>query len=153
METSARLDKFKIVIVGKANVGKSTLFNRLVGRREAIVFDRPGVTRDLRDREIVFMGKQACIVDTPGLLDTLSFKDHPDLRRIIASELGNAIQEASLLLFLLDGASGITVIDRDVAELIRKSGKQVMVLVNKSDRSEADSVYDEALEFGFERTM
>ncbi|MDR1364972.1 MAG: ribosome biogenesis GTPase Der [Holosporales bacterium] len=141
----------RVVILGRTNVGKSTLFNRLISRREAIVFDRPGVTRDLREKDVVLLGSiQACIVDTPGLFDTVAFGGQRDLVQHVDSELNRIIGATALMLFVLDGVSGITSIDREIAQFIRRSGKPVIAVVNKADCNGTDAVCYEAAELGFD---
>ena len=134
-------------IVGLPNVGKSTLFNKLVGDRLSIVKDEPGVTRDRLYREMEWSGKEFILVDTGGL--------EPRTDDFMMSKIRHqaqvAIDEADVIIFLLDGKAGITGIDEDVATILRKKDKKVVVAVNKIDNYMKD--YENIYEFyalGFE---
>ena len=118
-----------VAILGRPNVGKSTLFNRILGRRVAVVHDQPGVTRDRHTGHAEWAGHGFDVVDTGGML--------PDARdgmdaRVHASALV-AAAEADVLVLLTDVTTGITSLDTDVAQVIRKSGKPVVLAVNKAD--------------------
>ncbi len=118
-----------VAIVGRPNVGKSTLFNRLVGRREAIVEDRPGVTRDRLYGVASWEGRHFIVVDTGGLdpdLDT-------GIPAHIRSQAEVAIDEADLILFVVDASEGPTSVDHEISTFLRRSGKPVMVVANKTD--------------------
>ncbi len=135
-----------VAIVGRPNVGKSTLFNRLVGERVAIVEDKPGITRDRIYRYTEWQGKEFLLIDTGGIeLDA----EHEMARQIrLQAEL--AVDEADVILFLLDGKTGLTPADEEVAHLLRRSKKPVVVTVNKvdSDRQKSDWFEFFALGFG-----
>jgi GTP-binding protein len=118
-----------VAIVGKPNVGKSTLFNRIVGGRQAIVDDEPGVTRDRNYRETHWAGKRFFLVDTGGLVP--GSKD--TLESLVRKQVEAAINEAAVVVFLTDAGSGVTALDRDIAELLRQSGKKHIVVANKMD--------------------
>ena len=138
-----------VAIVGRPNVGKSSLFNRILGRREAIVDDMPGVTRDRIYGEVEWKGKNFYIVDTGGLLIR---DDHP-LVDGIRKQVTLAIQESQVILFVIDGMEGPTWTDEDVAQILRQSGKPVVVVANKLDDGvHEDRVYD-AYTFGFEHVI
>lgn len=141
---------FKIALIGRTNVGKSTLFNRLSRSRDALTFDRPGVTRDTKEAVIDVWGKKSILVDTPGMFDYDECDNKPELMAAIYERLNEVIQESDLILFVVDGFSGITEYDREIASVLRKSGKSnVIVVVNKSEKKVAEGSYCEALEFGF----
>src|SRR5207245_2122211 len=107
--------------VGRPNVGKSTLFNRLVGGHHAIVEDEPGVTRDRRYGDADWAGKAFRVVDTGGLdLAAARGAESPAVARGIVSQALRAVDEASLILFLLDAQEGLTPGDRDAAEVLRR---------------------------------
>ena len=118
-----------VAIVGRPNVGKSTLFNRLVGRRVAIVEDTPGVTRDRIYQDAEWLDYSFTLIDTGGI--------EPANDDIIASQMRRqaelAIETADVILFLVDGREGMTSADMDVAELLRRSKKPVVLAVNKVD--------------------
>ncbi|MBA2452537.1 MAG: ribosome biogenesis GTPase Der, partial [Chloroflexia bacterium] len=135
-----------VAIVGRPNVGKSTLFNRLVGERRAIVEDLPGTTRDRLYGDAEWLGIDFTIIDTGGLQDEDEF-DQLAPREISAhtqNQARFAIEEADVILFLVDGAAGVSAADHDVAELIRRSEKPVVLGVNKT---ESESRRNNAVEF------
>ncbi|MFM9036119.1 MAG: ribosome biogenesis GTPase Der [Actinomycetota bacterium] len=124
-----------VVIVGRPNVGKSTLFNRVIGEQVAIVEDRPGVTRDRNEMEAEWLGRRFLLVDTGGWLPAGSELDAKVSRQVEA-----AVRSADLILFLADGSVGVTDEDESVASWLRKATPPVMLVVNKADndRREAD---------------
>lgn len=119
-----------VVIVGRPNVGKSTFFNRCVGGREAIVYDSPGVTRDRIYRDCDWSGHEFLLVDTGGLLPDST----EEITRQVREQVKNAVAEADVVIFLVDGKSGITGADQDVANMLRRTKKPVVLAVNKIDR-------------------
>jgi GTP-binding protein len=132
-----------VVVAGRPNVGKSTLVNRIVGRRAAVVEERPGVTRDRKELDAEWCGHHFTIVDTGGWLST----DDP-LDAQVSAQSERAIAEADVILFVVDVTVGLTDEDLDVARVLKKSSRPVRVVVNKvdSDAREAD-VWD-ALSLG-----
>lgn len=118
-----------VALVGRPNVGKSTLFNRLTGTREALVFDRPGVTRDRLFGTAIDGNDAIRVVDTGGF----DSDPHDPLLSRMREQTQLAIDEADLVLLVLDGADGLAPADREVAQLLRKSGKAVLGVVNKID--------------------
>ena len=136
-----------VAIVGRPNVGKSTLFNKLIGDRLSIVKNEPGVTRDRLYREIEWSGKEFLLVDTGGLEP----KTDDFMMNKIKEQAQVAIDEADVVIFLVDGKAGITGLDEDVANVLRKKDKKVVVAVNKIDNYMRDQ--ENILEFyalGFE---
>ncbi len=129
-----------VAIVGRPNVGKSTLFNRIIKRRDAIVHDAPGVTRDRHYATTDWAGRSFVLIDTGGYL--------PHARDImeaaIKEQVEIAIEEADLLLFVVDRSTGITDVDSAIAEKVKRSGKPALVLVNKVDNEQQEA---EAYEF------
>ena len=121
----------RIAIVGRPNVGKSTLFNRLAGRRLAIVDDTPGVTRDRRESDARYGEDAFIIIDTPGL------EEAPEeaLEGRMRQQTAQAIEEAAAVLFVVDARAGVTPLDQRFADLIRKSGKPVILIANKAEGS------------------
>jgi GTP-binding protein len=118
-----------VVIVGRPNVGKSTLFNRLTGSNEAIVDDVSGVTRDRKFGEVDWSGKIFRLIDTGGYVP-----NSPDLfETAIREQVEIAISEADLILFIVDAKSGINPIDNEIAGMLRASNKKTMLIVNKID--------------------
>ncbi len=118
-----------VAIVGYPNVGKSTLFNRLTGRREAVVDERPGVTRDRRETTADWSGRAFQLVDTGGIDDS----DPTPIGRQVVIQTATAIDEADLILFVLDAQAGAAAGDLEVAERLRRSQKPVFVIANKCD--------------------
>ena len=125
-----------VAVVGRPNVGKSTLVNRIVGRREAIVEERPGVTRDRKELDAEWVGRAFTIVDTGGWLDTDNALD-----RQVSAQAERAIAAADLLLLVVDTSVGATDEDDRVARLLRRSKKPVLLVANKVDSEgrEADA--------------
>lgn len=127
-------------IVGRPNVGKSTLFNKLVGRRIAITEDTPGVTRDRIYAEGEWLGNYFTVIDTGGL--------EPDNEEIMMANIRIqaeiAIDSADVILFVVDGKEGITSTDREIANILRRSGKRIVLAVNKID---APNKFHQAIEF------
>ncbi|HVE46601.1 MAG TPA: ribosome biogenesis GTPase Der [Acidimicrobiales bacterium] len=123
-----------VAVVGRPNVGKSTLVNRIVGRREAIVEERPGVTRDRKELPAEWVGRPFTIVDTGGWLDT-----HNPLDRQVSAQAERAIAAADLLLLVVDAAVGATDEDDRVARLLRRSDKPVILVANKVDSEGRES--------------
>ena len=132
-----------VVVAGRPNVGKSTLVNRIVGRRAAVVEERPGVTRDRKELDAEWCGHHFTIVDTGGWLST---DDELDAK--VSAQSERAMSEADVILFVVDVTVGLTDEDLDVARVLKRSGRPVRVVVNKvdSDQREAD-VWD-ALSLG-----
>jgi GTPase len=120
---------FTVAIVGRPNVGKSTLFNRLVGRRVALVDDRPGVTRDRREGEGELGDLNFKVVDTAG------FEEAPagSLPARMRAQTQAAIRSADVVLLMIDARSGVTPLDRAFADLVRRAGKSTVVIANKSE--------------------
>ena len=135
---------FSLAIVGRPNVGKSTLFNRLVGRRLALVDDRPGVTRDLREGEAHLGELRFTAIDTAGLEDA----DAESLTGRMRALTEQAIAEADVCLFLVDARSGLAPLDRDLAELLRRNAREVVLAANKSEGRAGEAGYWEAFELG-----
>ncbi|MGD9496217.1 MAG: ribosome biogenesis GTPase Der [Armatimonadota bacterium] len=116
-----------IAIVGRTNVGKSTLFNRLVGHQLAVVDDQPGITRDRLYAEVAIGGRVAILVDTGGLVGAES----DELITQVSEQASAALQEADVLVMLVDGLEGITALDHEVADVVRRTGKPLLLAVNK----------------------
>lgn len=123
---------YTVAIVGRPNVGKSTLFNRLIGEKKAIIDDISGVTRDRNYGECEWNGKKFNVIDTGGFVPRSDdvFEKH------IREQVLIAMEEASLLLFLVDAATGITALDDEFAQILRKKQKDVFLVVNKVDNIE-----------------
>ena len=120
---------FTIAIVGRPNVGKSTLFNRLVGEKKAIVDDFSGVTRDRIYGESDWGGKNFNVIDTGGFVP----RSNDVFEKHIREQVLIAMEEASLLLFVVDATTGITALDDEFAKLLRKQQRNVFLVVNKVD--------------------
>jgi len=142
----------KIVIVGRPNVGKSTLFNRLAGKRRALTHDLPGMTRDrLSDVVTLDDGRSYELTDTGGL----EYGDTPMSAYAdeIKAQAETALREADFIFFVVDGAAGIVSEDRDIAQQLRAVAERTVLIVNKTDRKDATEAVNEFYELGFERVM
>ncbi len=137
---------FTIAIVGRPNVGKSTLFNRLVGARRALVDDRPGVTRDRREGEGKLGDLSFKVIDTAGLEQP--DRDGESLSARIQAQTAAALAQADAVFFLIDARAGATPADRAFADLVRRSGKPAIVVANKSEGRAAEAGVLEAYALG-----
>ncbi|WP_298779506.1 ribosome biogenesis GTPase Der [uncultured Fretibacterium sp.] len=135
-------------IVGRPNVGKSSLFNRLIGRRESIVDDAPGVTRDRIYGEAEWRGRSFYVIDTGGILG-----EESAFSAGIRAHVEAAIEECDAVVMVLDGQAGVTTADEEVAHLLRRSRKPVIVTANKLDDLKHDDNANEAYELGFEHVV
>jgi GTP-binding protein len=133
-----------VVIAGRPNVGKSTLFNRLAGRRIALVADTPGVTRDRKEAEAQLRGRMVKLIDTAGLEEaapeTLAGRMH--------AGSASAVSQADLVLFVLDARAGVTPADEHFAQWLRRQGKPVLLVANKAERRTAASSILDAYSLG-----
>jgi GTP-binding protein len=134
-----------VAIVGRPNVGKSTLFNRLIGERRAIVGDEPGITRDRIYGEAEWNGVAFALVDTGGIVPD----DDAVIPANIFRQAGVAIDEAAALIWVVDARKGITPLDQELARLLRETGKNVLVAANKADATSLESDAGEFHGFGF----
>ncbi|MFA5577371.1 MAG: ribosome biogenesis GTPase Der [Tissierellaceae bacterium] len=138
------MERAVLCIVGRPNVGKSTLFNKLVGKRIAITEDTPGVTRDRIYAEAEWLGKYFTVIDTGGL--------EPDSEEIIMTNIRRqvdiAVDTADLILFVVDGIEGLSPTDREIGNLLRKSGKKVLLACNKIDTPKTPGDIYEFYELG-----
>jgi GTP-binding protein len=142
----------KVVIVGRPNVGKSTLFNRLAGKRRALTHDLPGMTRD-RLSDIVELddGRKYELTDTGGL----EYGDSPmsAFAGEIKDQAQRALRDADFILFVVDGAAGVLSEDREIAQELRSEASKTVLIVNKTDRKDAEAAAPEFWELGFDRLM
>jgi GTP-binding protein len=136
-----------VAIVGRPNVGKSTLFNRVLGWRKAIVDAQSGLTRDRLYGVAEWSGREFTVVDTAGL-DMDSAKD--ESRAAIEAQTRVAIDQADVIVLLLDVREGLTAIDREIVRLLRRSGRRVLVAANKADSPNDRHFAHEILELGFD---
>ena len=134
-----------VAIVGRPNVGKSTLFNRLIGERRSIVGDEPGITRDRIYGEVEWTGTKFSLIDTGGIVPD----DDAVIPANILKQAGVAIDEAQVLIWVVDARAGITQLDEELAALLRSTGKHVLVAANKTDSSRLESESTEFYRFGF----
>jgi GTP-binding protein len=124
-----------VAVVGRPNVGKSTFFNRVIGRRLAIVDDRPGVTRDRNFARADWAGRAFFVVDTGGVIED---SDEP-LDRAVRQQAMAAVDEADVILFLVDGKTGVHPLDQKLAEVLRKADRPVLLVANKMDNLPDDT--------------
>src|SRR5271169_857857 len=120
---------FTIAILGRPNVGKSTLFNRLAGKRLALVDDTPGVTRDRREAEGALGDLRFRIIDTAGLDEA----PPGELTARMQTQTGQALADADVVLFVVDARAGVTPLDRHFADWLRRAGKPVILVANKAE--------------------
>jgi len=142
----------KVVIVGRPNVGKSTLFNRLAGKRRALTHDLPGMTRDrLSDVVTLDDGRRYELTDTGGL----EYGESPmsAFAGEIKAQAERALDDADFILFVVDGAAGVVSEDRDIAQQLRPLASKTLLIVNKTDRKDAEESVPEFYELGFERLL
>jgi len=132
-----------VAVVGRPNVGKSTLFNRIVGRREAIVEERPGVTRDRKEVVAEWQGREFRLVDTGGWMP-----GGDELDEKVSRQSEKAIAEADAVLFVVDVTVGITEEDDRVAQLLRRTGRPVLLVANKADDNGRDALVWDLLGLG-----
>ncbi|MEM6932830.1 MAG: ribosome biogenesis GTPase Der [Pseudomonadota bacterium] len=135
---------FSVAIVGRPNVGKSTLFNRLVGKRLALVDDQPGVTRDLREGEAKLGDLNFTVIDTAGLEEITDESLQGRMRKLTE----RAVRMADLCLFMIDARTGVTPTDEALAELLRRQGAEVILAANKAEGRAADAGIYEAFSLG-----
>ena len=128
-----------VAIVGRPNVGKSTFVNRLLGKRQSIVDDMPGVTRDRLYFDVEWNRKSFSVIDTGGIIPG----DEDEIMLSIFDQAKIACEEADAVIFLVDGIEGITPVDEDIANVLRKSGKKVFLAVNKIDVPEKEAYIHE----------
>src|SRR5512138_1828218 len=136
-----------VALVGRPNVGKSTLFNRIAGRRVAIVEDVPGVTRDRNYADVDWDGRALSVVDTGGFEP----ESHDHLMAQVRQQAQLAVDEAAAIVLVVDGRDGVTNVDRAIADLLRRAGKPLFVAVNKVDtaRTEAEIPLADFYALGF----
>ncbi|MBN8871910.1 MAG: ribosome biogenesis GTPase Der [Rhodospirillales bacterium] len=133
-----------VAIAGRPNVGKSTLFNRLVGRRVALVADTPGVTRDRKEAEALMRGRTVRLVDTAGLEESAP----ETLSGRMRAGSATAVTQADLVLFVVDARAGLTPADRHFGQWLRRQGKPVLLVANKAEGRAASSALLDAYELG-----
>src|SRR5579862_6436919 len=134
-----------VVIVGRPNVGKSTLFNAITRTRRSIVGDEPGITRDRIRGEAEYLGRKFALIDTGGIIQN----DSELIPSEILKQARVALDRASQIIFLIDGRTEITVADRDLAKMLRRLGKPVTLAVNKIDTTARESLAHEFHALGF----
>jgi len=138
-----------VAVVGQPNVGKSTLFNRLIGQRRSIVGDEPGITRDRIYGEVEWAGSRFSIVDTGGIIPD----DDAIIPANIFKQAGFAIDDAQAIVWVVDARLGLTPLDEELAKLLRATGKRVLVAANKSEAARVEAEAGEFYRFGFEEVF
>src|SRR6266545_1468838 len=138
-----------VAVVGQPNVGKSTLFNRLIGQRRSIVGDEPGITRDRIYGEVEWAGSRFAIVDTGGIIPD----DDAIIPANIFKQAGFAIDDAQAIVWVVDARLGLTPLDEELAKLLRATGKRVLVAANKSEAARVEAEAGEFYRFGFEEVF
>src|SRR4051794_34749893 len=138
-----------VAIVGRPNVGKSTLFNRITGERRSITGDEPGITRDRIYGEAEWNGRPFSIVDTGGIVPD----DDAVIPANILKQAASAIEEAQAIVWVVDARLGITPLDEELARLLRSTGKRVLVAANKADAARLETDAGEFFRFGFDEVV
>src|ERR1044071_7311949 len=138
-----------IAIIGRPNVGKSTLFNRLIGERRSIVTDEPGITRDRIYGIVSWHGRSYEIVDTGGIIPG----EESEIPQRIFEQAQIAIDSASLIFFVVDGRTSITAPDQELARLLRRTGKSVFLVVNKIDSQKQAAEASEFYRLGLDHVF
>ncbi len=140
---------FTVAIVGRPNVGKSTLFNKLVGSKSAIVYDLPGVTRDRKEASVTYDESSFKLIDTAGFAeDTTEL-----LVKNIIKQIDYALAEADLILFMLDAKAGLTSADLELANYLRKKNKDIILLINKAESKIKQITDNEIYKLGFKQQI
>lgn len=142
-----------VAIVGRPNVGKSTLFNRLCGKKLALAHNEPGITRDCQEQVISKYGFDFKLIDTPGLMDSKTAKVFPELARIMENHTKTLIKNSDYILFLIDGIEGIQPYDHELTAFLRKENKKVLIIVNKSEGYKGQQGLCDAATLGFSETL
>jgi GTP-binding protein len=138
-----------VVIVGRPNVGKSTLFNAILGQRRSIVGDEPGITRDRIHGQAVHRGRKFELIDTGGIVPD----DDSLIPAQILKQARAVLDRAAQIVFLIDGRTEITAADRDLAKLLRRLGKPVLLAVNKIDAPQRETLTSDFYSLGFDRVL
>ncbi len=139
----------RVVIVGRPNVGKSSLFNRILGRRKAIVEDVPGVTRDAVEAKVEWKGKEFILVDTGGFVP----KTSDEILRSVKETIKREIKRADVLIFVVDSKEGLTPLDEEIAKDLYPIKDRVLVAVNKVDTKKDEALVSEFYPLGFEHVF
>src|SRR5215208_3939928 len=138
-----------VAIVGRPNVGKSALFNRLVGRKIAIVHDQPGITRDRLSGTCTRVERPFTLWDTGGIFGA----GETELTQQVRRAAQDALRESDLLLFVVDAKEGLSPVDEELARMLRKSRKPVVLVINKIDNEKHDSLAVEFDSLGFDKII
>jgi len=144
LEAAPEMRPAKIAIVGRPNVGKSTIFNRLAGKQLAIVNDQPGVTRDVRETRSKLRGHEMVLMDTAGFEDAKG----PKLEARMRAQTEAAVLEADICLFVYDAREGVTQLDRTFAQFVRRTGKPMILVANKCESRASDVGVTEGYSLG-----
>ncbi len=142
-----------IAIVGRPNVGKSALFNRIVGKRIAIVHDQPGITRDRISAEAEHRDVPFTLLDTGGIGLLRGERTHDEIIGAMRHQADVAIADAALILLVVDSRDGVVPLDQEVAKLLRESGKTIFLAVNKVDNLQQESLLADFMQLGFEKVF
>ena len=140
-----------VAIAGRPNVGKSTLFNRITGIRQAITFDVPGTTRDRIFSEVRWGNKFFYLIDTAGFLHDFYGFEEAEIEKKAQEQIHQSFKEADLILFIVDAKSGLLSEDKKLAKLIRLAGKKIILVVNKADNEKRLAIMSEFEELGISK--
>jgi GTP-binding protein len=137
---------FKVALLGRPNVGKSTLFNRIIGKRKSLTFGRPGITRDFITETVNFQGKIFELIDTGGFVPD----SEEELTLLVKRQVLRAIDESDFLVLLFDGKEGISSIDEEIVRILREMGKDFIIVLNKVDFKKYGEMIPSVYELGVE---
>ena len=138
-----------VAIVGRPNVGKSTMFNRLTETKDAIIDPTSGTTRDRKYGRAEWIGRQFTVIDTGGWIT----KSDDAFEAAIRAQVQISIEEAAVIVFMVDSQTGLTDLDEDIARLLKKSGKEVVLACNKVDTASHDGFTSEFYKLGLESAV
>lgn len=144
---------FKVAIIGRPNVGKSTLFNRIVGHRQAVTSKEPGTTRDRVIADVDWWGKKFTLIDTAGVLFDFYGFENENIEKLSQHQVDEALCDANLILFVVSAKEALTSADKEIAKKIKKTGKEAILVCNKADSLKEEQSCDNFYQAGMEEVF